>query len=826
VARFSEQSRRLAVSNFELVVELNKVDCVGLQRPGLYRISLEFLDRHRPEADVNLYEVSLPAELNSMGGLGDVLNSRSTIGAHASPEEKEVFSRIFSIPGGRSERETVRHNVAFEFGFTATYLQSNEEIIVELDCKLWYAELTPQAAAINSFIADAYAAPLAISSCEEGTCSAADKLRSCKSVENHNNTFFSSDHMVSSMLMASGNGEDIDMTVESIRRIRLRLKPPDGVFNHVRPIWFDPPRGCFLNASLMFYCCMVSSTATPSGARGRDLRDDVDLSTAVIRRLAALSEKYLGLRGSPVEHQTEMPQANKHGCVEQAQAGSSVRPVLSGEKLEALEAFAAMTLSGESAEAEQAYQSSGPKAVLEGLGDEREQAQRVLAELLALISRDFQTSGSIHGCHQVELWRKFLKSFVFWGPLQAHLAKEHLELRRDALNWGLFRGRTHTKADALKHCRIPGRANFAEYFRKTSPCFELPVGCTSIDGRPSTIPVIFEDKYLPPTERNATCPEPCSSHGICQNQRGAREELAQKLPYFASVECLPAADHVQGAPSTNQKIHLLVGVHGLNGSSNDLNLVRIFMEMTLNPKNRFVFFMPSRRQSDSDCDVQCLGIELACQVKEYASMLGPSLEKISFFGHSMGGLIARIAVATEEFVPLRRFLHTFLSFCSPHLGATYRGNPLVRFGAFFLPVLQKRSFALHQLTMKDHPNPKKTLLYRLAMAGPLQHFKNVVLCGAVGDPLVSAHSALLDTRSRGGGTDSSQNTIQDEMAKSILEKIAANPDSTLARYEIHHAADPWSLKDPLRRSIHLKVLDSDLFCERFFLNCVCDFFNS
>jgi hypothetical protein len=52
-----------------------------------------------------------------------------------------------------------------------------------------------------------------------------------------------------------------------------------------------------------------------------------------------------------------------------------------------LAAFAAMTLSGESAEAEQAYQSSGPKAVLEGLGDEREQAQRVLAELLALISR-------------------------------------------------------------------------------------------------------------------------------------------------------------------------------------------------------------------------------------------------------------------------------------------------------------------------------------------------------------------------------------------------------------------------------------------------------
>lgn len=127
------------------------------------------------------------------------------------------------------------------------------------------------------------------------------------------------------------------MTVESIRRIRLRLKPPDGVFNHVRPIWFDPPRGCFLNASLMFYCCMVSSTATPSGARGRDLRDDVDLSTAVIRRLAALSEKYLGLRGSPVQHQTEMPQANKHGCIEQAQAGSSVRPVLSGEKLEGLE---------------------------------------------------------------------------------------------------------------------------------------------------------------------------------------------------------------------------------------------------------------------------------------------------------------------------------------------------------------------------------------------------------------------------------------------------------------------------------------------------------
>jgi hypothetical protein len=56
------------------------------------------------------------------------------------------------------------------------------------------------------------------------------------------------------------------------------------------------------------------------------------------------------------------------------------------------------------------------------------------------------------------------------------------------------------------------------------------------------------------------------------------------------------------------------------------------------------------------------------------------------------------------------------------------------------------------------------------MAGPLQHFKNVVLCGAVGDPLVSAHSALLDTRSRGGGTDSGQNTIQG-MANESLDYI-------------------------------------------------------
>ncbi|CAG0914421.1 unnamed protein product [Notodromas monacha] len=306
-----------------------------------------------------------------------------------------------------------------------------------------------------------------------------------------------------------------------------------------------------------------------------------------------------------------------------------------------------------------------------------------------------------------------------------------------------------------------------------------------VDGSTGEIPIIFEDKYLPDAVMRIT-----SDEGYQPVKK-----LKQQLK-----------------PVEGSNVHLVVGVHGLNGSCNDLNVVRVFMEL-LQPhgSDHLDFFIPTRTQTDSNADLESLGLTLALQVKEYVALQPEVPKRISFVGHSMGGLIARFAVITEEFQALVPQLHTFLSLCSPHLGATYKGNPVVRFGAMFLPMVNKKSIALMQLTMKDKPDPRQTALYSLAMAGSLGQFKHVLLCGSVGDPLVSPHSALLDTRTKMSGLDFGETTVQADMARNELETIARNPDSILVRYEIHHAADPWSLKDPLRRSIHLKVLDSPSF---------------
>ncbi|CAG0926300.1 unnamed protein product, partial [Notodromas monacha] len=53
----------------------------------------------------------------------------------------------------------------------------------------------------------------------------------------------------------------------------------------------------------------------------------------------------------------------------------------------------------------------------------------------------------------------------------------------------------------------------------------------------------------------------------------------------------------QVKPVEGSNVHLVVGVHGLNGSCNDLNVVRVFMEL-LQPhgSDHLDFFIPTRTQ--------------------------------------------------------------------------------------------------------------------------------------------------------------------------------------------------------------------------------------
>jgi alpha-beta hydrolase superfamily lysophospholipase len=101
------------------------------------------------------------------------------------------------------------------------------------------------------------------------------------------------------------------------------------------------------------------------------------------------------------------------------------------------------------------------------------------------------------------------------------------------------------------------------------------------------------------------------------------------------------------------------------------------------------------------------------------------LSRVSFIGHSLGGVIIRAALP-HLIDDLKDKFYTFLSLSSPHMGYMYNSNKLFDAGMWFLKKWRK-SKCLVQLSMSDSKNIEETALFKLSSAPGLSYFKNVVL---------------------------------------------------------------------------------------------------
>lgn len=79
-----------------------------------------------------------------------------------------------------------------------------------------------------------------------------------------------------------------------------------------------------------------------------------------------------------------------------------------------------------------------------------------------------------------------------------------------------------------------------------------------------------------------------------------------------------------------------------------------------------------------------MGERLAKEVMKFVMEFcpGQQLQRISFVGHSMGGLICRAAF--PHLKDLKDKFHTFMTLGSPHLGYMYNSNKLVDTGMWFM----------------------------------------------------------------------------------------------------------------------------------------------
>ncbi|XP_029331777.1 protein FAM135A isoform X5 [Mus caroli] len=286
--------------------------------------------------------------------------------------------------------------------------------------------------------------------------------------------------------------------------------------------------------------------------------------------------------------------------------------------------------------------------------------------------------------------------------------------------------------------------------------------------------------------------------------------LASSAPYFSMDE----------EDGSEDGVHLIVCVHGLDGNSADLRLVKTYIELGL-PGGRVDFLMSERNQNDTFADFDCMTDRLLDEIIQYIQIYSLTVSKISFIGHSLGNLIIRSVLTRPRFKSYLSRLHTFLSLSGPHLGTLYNSSALVNTGLWFMQKW-KKSGSLLQLTCRDHSDPRQTFLYKLSNKAGLHYFKNVVLVGSLQDRYVPYHSARIEM-CKTALKDKQSGQIYSEMIHNLLRPVLQSKGCNLVRYNVINAL-PNTADSLIGRAAHIAVLDSEIFLEKFFLVAALKYF--
>ena len=189
-------------------------------------------------------------------------------------------------------------------------------------------------------------------------------------------------------------------------------------------------------------------------------------------------------------------------------------------------------------------------------------------------------------------------------------------------------------------------------------------------------------------------------------------------------------------------LHLVVCVHGLDGNSADLRLIKTYLEMAL-PGHNLDFLMSENNQGETFSDFESMTERLIDEILLHISNYNAPPTRISFVGHSLGTILIRSAISKPRLAHLVPFFHTYLSLSGPHLGTLYNNSGLVNMGMWFMQKL-KKSGSLHQLALKDATDIRQTFMYQLSQRSNLHMFRHVLLAGSTQDRYVPWHSARIE----------------------------------------------------------------------------------
>jgi len=201
-----------------------------------------------------------------------------------------------------------------------------------------------------------------------------------------------------------------------------------------------------------------------------------------------------------------------------------------------------------------------------------------------------------------------------------------------------------------------------------------------------------------------------------------KEKLKQLIPLkysnlifysdFSSVISPIPYFYQETIPLDSNGVHLVICIHGLDGNSGDLRLVKTYLELCL-PSCRLDFLMSSSNHSSTFDDIDIMVKQLIEEIETHIERYGLKPQRISFVGHSLGNLVVRAVISHPRFERYKTLLYTYLSLSGPHLGTLFNSSGLVNMGMWLMQKW-KKSCSLSQMSFKDHVDPKQTYLYKLS----------------------------------------------------------------------------------------------------------------
>merc|ERR1712039_665715 len=284
-------------------------------------------------------------------------------------------------------------------------------------------------------------------------------------------------------------------------------------------------------------------------------------------------------------------------------------------------------------------------------------------------------------------------------------------------------------------------------------------------------PVLFEQRYVPRTFVAGSNGSPHVPH---------QDEL------------------IPSAPKEYRGVHLFVLVHGFQGNSFDMRLM----------KNNLALLYPdaiclcsTSNEDNTEGDINEMGIRLAQEVVNYICdwCPGSALGRLSFIAHSLGGLIARAALPLLH--EYNSKMYSFLTFSTSHLGIF--GDKLSLFNTGFWVLKQwRKSLFLQQVSMTDATDPRETFLYKLSKAKGLENFQNVILVSCYEDQYGPFQSARAEISREWDGQPEKEVYI--EMVRNLWGSLDAD---SVIRLDVNFVIPEKNLDSFIGRAAHIQFLE-------------------